>query len=490
MNDSLAQDAVFVVIGFLVVIGPIILVIPIVLKRHAILGKAFNGVKNAAAGVAKATGKAGKKAALNTKQGQAAQQFMANRKAVAGLKGKEFLRQKAEKNPMIASLMGGIGGGDISNRLFDQQNRAKRAEDIKNINGSLTGSVASAMGNRHENLGIMLQEIEDPRNAGRKFNWRNADGSISKREVADEDIAAMRKLRQQGFIGVDGNVKNDSLVATAAMQKIFETELAGEENIAGVSRMLAGASAEENRDYSEELRKAAAAHKYKNFAGATVNNGQVSQYYAKMGQNEINPDGSVNNVRLEGAKKVLDSGLRGINKDALDQAHDSSLLEAIKDKYESYVDQNGKVDTASAQLRREMVVKIADETSHIDKRAVLDQIASQMGVSGDEFVSIQRSLKSGGAVAMPPGYNLATPAVVTQFTPQAHAQPAPQAFPQMTGTLNVPHGGGQASPPPAPVQTMPPPLPRPQPGPGNGPRSNRPPSGPGGPSGPSGPGRP
>jgi hypothetical protein len=505
MNDSVAQDAVKVVIGFILVMGPILFVVPIILKRHKILGGAFNGVKNLASNAAKATGKLGKKAALNTKQGQAAQQFFANKKAVAGLKGKEYLRQKAEKNPMIASLMGGVGGGDISNRLFDQQNRAKRAEDIKNINGSLTGGVASAIGKR-ENVGSLLQSIENPANRGKKFHW--SDG----REVVDEDIAAMQKLRQQGFIGGDGRVKNDSMVATAAMQKIFETELAGKENIEGISSMLTGASAEENRDYSEELRRAAAAHKYKNFAGTTVSNGKVNQFFAKTGESELNPDGSARvatvtdpttgmtspkgydergnliDVKLDGAMKVVSSGLRGVNKDALDKNHDDVLLRAIEVTHNNLVDAQGQADQ---QARHAFVIKTADETRDIDKKAVLDQVAKKLGVDGAVFAEIQRSLKSGGATNMP-DFQVS---IKTNPTPQAAPAPvviqapAPQA-PPAPGVLNIPHGGQPAAGnAPAPVQVLPPPLPRPQPG--NGPRfNNRPPRGPNGPSGPSGPGRP
>jgi len=273
------------------------------------------------------------------------------------------------------------------------------AEKVEDLRKGITSNVANGMATG-QNLNTVLAD----------GHWTDSKGN--KRALTSEDRAGIDKLRQQGYIDGNGNVKGDAVLATAAMKSIMDAEIATDENVRGVSGMLKGASHEDNAQFSEELRAAAAAHKYKNFSTATVDNGVLSKYYNKTGELEVDPNiDPVGNLaqQVKGAKKVIASGgLRDINKDALDPDMDQSFQIAINEMYNA-------AKTPAEQ--KQLIVQIADQTKHIEKDATVQSLINSLstnsttpggpatpGISAEDFKAIQRSIKSGGATPMPPGF--------------------------------------------------------------------------------------
>lgn len=491
MNDTHAGEAVRAVFTLLAFLLPLIAA-PFAFKfAGAGMNKLYNGAMKGLQRATSNAAKAGKKGAMNTKYGQMFQQGMANRKAVTSIRAREGALDLYKKNPkLMSTLMGGLSGQEHVSRHFDKESRAKRAEDITNLQRGLTANMASAIG-----------EGDNLTESMRRGVWGN-----SGRRVSAEDQAAYQKLQQQGYIGQNGFARADSMLATASMHSIMDAEIASDDNIRGLSSMLKGASAEENADFSNELRNAAAKHNYKNFSTASVTDGVLSKYYNKTGKFEDNPVPGVPNApssiankaqRIAGAKKVLKSGIRGLNKDALDESMETDFLDAINETYSADIAAEAKAANKNVsnqqidQLKRDFIVRMADQTSGIEKTEVIEGIVKQFNgdVSVDDFVAIQRSMKSGGAIQMPPNYTSAaaapaptpTPVVVTPApaAPQPVViQAPPQSgisgnFTQQPSGLVIPHG----------TVTMPNPTPR-MPSGGSTPPS-RPPRG-GGPSGPGG----
>lgn len=400
-----AQKVVFLAVGMATLILPA-LGIPFAVKwAGSGLHKIHGGIQNALGKVGRSTGGAATKLAQRSPQGTAIRGMLADRKAVREARGRDWKRQMYEKNPKTAALfLGGAGGKTEANRIMDTEARRHRAEKVDELRKGLTANVSNA-----------LATNEDVQASMARGTWKSG------RAVSAEDRAAYTKLQQQGYVDpVTGHVRRDPILATSAMHSIMDAEIATDENIRGVSRLLAGASDEENADFSESLRTAAAAHKYKNFSGATVNNGVLSKFYAKTG--ELEPDFDPSNnasvaanraAQVKGARKVIESGgLRDINKDAVTKDMDPIFLEAIQEMYNE--------PGITVDQQKQLILQVAEQTKHIDKGAVTSEIVSRLEspapatappgsppvrlISEQEFKDVQRSIKSGGATPMPPGW--------------------------------------------------------------------------------------
>jgi hypothetical protein len=387
MSNGNAPDLVTAILSFMAFVLPLML-IPFAFKfAGSGLHKLYNGVQNGLQNARnRGTGLASK-AAKNSSYGQAAQQFMNNRKQIAGLKGREALRNTLNRNPSLAALMGGAGGKKYAARFVDAENRKYRAEEVQNLQQGITANIADAAG-KGQNVASLIQ----------RKRWADTidpmTGTVIKpgRAVSPEDEAAFRKLQQQGYVNPDGTVaSNNPILTTASMQSIMGAEIASEKNIKGLAGQLKGASVEDIAMFSEELRKQAATHNYKNFSTATVDSdGRLVQFYNKTGEADPVVD------RIKGARSVIKSSLRGVNKDALDPTMDTAFLEGIQSLY---TDPSVEGFGANDHTKRTFVVKVADETSHIDKPEVIDAIVSRFGgdIDTSTFQQLQRNIKSGGA---------------------------------------------------------------------------------------------
>lgn len=411
-------------------------------QSSKMLGQLGKSVQNGMQRAANAAGRAGKKAAMNSKYGQAAQQFMGNRKSIKAMKGREALAGALEKNPNLMKLM---GGGKYAARYLDAEQRRHDTEQVSNLKQGLTSNVANALASRKDADPSKREDISRALTTGK---WSNGS------RVEDTDRVAVRKLQQEGYMDQNYNVKDDSRLARAALGSIMDAEIAKPDNIKQLASMV-GTDARENALFTEALQSQAQAHGYKNLQYASVSGGHwdpTEQYHIKSSGNAE-----------EGAKKVVQSGLSGINKDALDPTQDMSLLNAIKSEYDT-ADKAGRGDA--------FIRKIAEQTRHIDKDSVVEAIAAQMpSVSLSEFQDLRASIKSGGAVPAPARF--AGGGTPTPAPAPAPTTPPPPGYQQVPGSpLVVPHGSLN---PPAPA---PAPAPTPAPAPAPAPSPTTPPAGP------------
>lgn len=305
----------------------------------------------------------GKKAAMNTRYGQAYQQYMAGRKTTASLKGRDTLRGVLNKNPSLVGLMGGPGGGQHAARFLDTENRKHFAEQVANIRQGMTPNVGASIAK-----GDLARRVQSGywKDAS---EWTRADGSIDKAaqqraRITDEDRSAIQKLHSQGYINNDYSPNQSPEMATALLGSVFDAEVAGPEVVQGLANQLKGASATENAMFTEALRQGASSKGYKNLQYADVSGGKVSQYNIK------DPDA------------IVASGLRGINKDSLDAKgyNDSSLLDAIQRKAQRQGDR-GRLE-------------IIQQTIDIDKEGILAQLAPKLGMSIDELYETRQAIKT------------------------------------------------------------------------------------------------
>lgn len=430
-NDSTLIAATATIVGLLAYIAAFAAFIKTYAWAAKGLGAMGRAVQGGMARIANTAGRAGKKAAMNSKYGQAAQQFMGNRKSIAALKGREALRGTLEKNPNLMKLMGGAGGGKYAARYLDAEQRKHRAEDVSNLQQGLTGNVAGygiATGGRGINKAMQ------------EGFWRNADGSRA-RDVTDADRASLAKLKSEGYMDDNFNLKKtDPRLANAALGSIMEAEIATPDNVGQLAGMLRGAGEKENALFTENLQRQAAAHKYKNIQYDDVSDGQVRRYYIKSGGQQVLPDGTLETpeqAAARGANKVLESGLRGLNKDALDAGMDKSLLNAIQRKMDSLT---------TDEDRKAFTIKIADQTrDSVEKGPIVAELAKRLGTDANTFTQIQVSLRTGGASGMPVGYGPAAPSTPSTPAPTP-ATPPPPSYQQAPGSpLIVPHSPPRAS---------------------------------------------
>ena len=340
MNSDPASQVVIAIISLLALWLPLILV-PFAFKfAKSGMDKLYGSLKNGVQSAQKKSTGLGKKAAMNTKYGQAAQQFMGNRKSISALKGREALRGALEKNPNLMKLMGGVGGEKYAARYLDAEQRKHRAEEVDNLQKGLTANVAGAIGSKHS-INKALQD----------GHWLDENGRPA-RQVTDGDRAAVTKLRQSGYLDANGDARSDPMLATASLKSIMDAEIATPKNIGGLSEHLKGAGPQENALFTETLQGEAAKHGYKNLQYAEVSDGNLNQYYVK------------------GPTSITKSSLAGVNKDALDAEMDTSLLDAVKSDFTT-ANASGQ---GNAHIR-----KIAEQTKHIDKEPVVEDIARQLG---------------------------------------------------------------------------------------------------------------
>lgn len=455
-TDTVAGELVLEIISFLAFILPFLLV-PFAFKfAGSGLHKLYNSAQNGVQSAARRSGRFASNRAKNSTYGIAAQQFMANRKGIKQLKGKEALRgglNSLDRNSTLGKL---IMGGKYGNRFLDAENRRHEAEQVANLKQGLTSNVADAIASQ----GLPdVGEREDLGAALRNGVW--SKGIRKGKQVTAADQAAILKLRQEGYVDQNFNAKPSPELAKAALGSIMDVEIASPENVQALAGMLRGHSAQENASFTEHLQAEAGKHGYKNLQYGSVTDGKLEQFYVK------------------GPDAILASGLAGVNKDALDPEMDTSLLRAIRANYEKAV-ASGDPGAADAYVR-----KIAEQTKHIDKDKIVQAIAAQLQVSSEgrsqtrdpvtgevhitydtalttpvegfmnDFQALRSSIKSQGAMPMPTRFASSSPTA-------AAAAPAPP--PQDASTLVIPRA--QAAPRQRPglgafsqPQTPPPPPP-------------------------------
>lgn len=425
VKDSIPAQAVISILSFMAFIIPLVGIFWSVKWADKGLHGVMKAIQNGAQQAGNRATNLGKKAAMNSKYGQAAQQFMGQRKSIAQMRGREALRGTLEKNPSLMKIMGGVGGQKYAARFLDAEQRRQHAEDVKNLQEGLTGNVAS----------YGVAERGDIGRAMRDGYWRNANGTRA-RDVTDSDRAAVRKLQSEGYMDSNYNItKADPRLANAALGSIMEAEIATPENVAQLATYLHGAGEQENALFSKNLQSLAGAHKYKNIQYDDVSDGQIRRYYIKSGGQQVKADGTMetpDEAAARGADKVLDSGLRGVQKDSLDPTMDTSLLDAIQRRVQSL---------ATDEEKKSYIIKIADQTRDtVEKGPILNELASRLGTDSDTLGKIQISLRSGGASPMPPGFPGGTPAPAPAPAPAPVPGPAPTPpAPVPAPTLVVPH---------------------------------------------------
>jgi hypothetical protein len=387
MSNGNAPDLVTAILSFMAFVLPLML-IPFAFKfAGSGLHKLYNGVQNGLQNARnRGTGLASK-AARNSAPGQAVQKFMNNQKQIAGLKGNEMLRGVLNRNPLLVNAMGGVGGKKYAARYVDAEERKHDAEQVSNLRQGLTGNVAT--------YGVTGGQTRDALARG---YWLSPDGT--QREVTASDRAAVSKLQQEGYMDQNYGIRGDSYLARASLNSIMDAEIATPANMQALASMV-GTDAKQNALFTEMLQSEAGKHGYKNLQYADVSNGRITQqYYVK------DP-----NSPIAGARKVVQSGLSGVNKDALDPSMDMSLLVAVQAEH-------GRA--ASAGQGDAFIRKIAEQTKHIDKDSIVQAVAAQLGFGTinpstgrvtitdangfADFQKLRSSIKSGGAIEPPARY--------------------------------------------------------------------------------------
>ncbi|HKX73372.1 MAG TPA: hypothetical protein VJM32_05130 [Candidatus Saccharimonadales bacterium] len=423
MNDSYAGEVVILVMSFFAMVVPFGFFIwtgTWAAKGLGQLGKAMqNGMQNAA----RRTGQLGKKAAMNSKYGQAAQQFMGQRKAISQLKGKEALRSTLNRNPGLAKLMGGVGGQQYASRFLNQENRRHEAEQIQELSKNMSLPMANAIAKK-QNLSQAT--------AGR--NWLDEHGRDTGKQVTAEDRAGIRQLQEQGYLDSGGRIAagrpHSAIAASAALQEIYNSDDVTAEKVAGLGSLLKGmpgeSGVEANSNFTKLNRDLAVKGKNKNVAFASFNNGEINQFHGKK------PEG------------IIASGLQGMNKDALKPSNhdlDANGVDSGENALLAELDRavHGGTrarDGGTRDLRA--VVERTRQTMDQNHQEVLQGLADSMGFANvDEFKELRNALNSGGGVDALP--------VQFRAVMGGSAQPVqPVVVPQQP-TLVVPH-----TPPPTP----------------------------------------
>lgn len=461
MDDSYAGQVVVLIMSLLVmaiVFGAFGWVYMWSMKSLGALGKA---VQAGAKRVGRTATNAGKKAAMNSKYGQAAQQFMGQRKSIAQLKGREALRDTLNKNPNLARLMGGVGGQQYASRFLNQENRKHEAEQIQELSKNMSLPMANAIA-KGENLA----------NARRSGFWANGT------KLEPEDTEGIRQLQTQGYIGADGKVgagqPHSAIAASAALQKLYNADDISAEKVAGLGSMLKGipgeAGVEANANFTKLNSDLAVRGKNKNVAFASFNNGDMTQFHGKK------PGG------------ILDSGLNGMNKDALKysnhdlqdnqlnpnggnallyhlrkeavDANGNQNLGAVIERTKQTMDQSHKevVEGLSYSLgfgnvNPEALSKMKSDFANREKAAAsgtgpqitaterathiqqVSQQDAQLKQQVETFQQLRRSMTSGSTTPPPPQFAAFMSGAPT---PSPTPAPAPAAPPQPQ--LIVPHG--------------------------------------------------
>ncbi|HSW80943.1 MAG TPA: hypothetical protein VLG40_00975 [Candidatus Saccharimonas sp.] len=435
MNPGTATltKVVVLVVVFIATFGPVFFIFFAFKWAGAGMHGAYNAIKGTVNKARGTAGNLGKKAAMSSKYGQMGQQFMANRKAIQQLKGREGLREALNRNPTLARLMGGQGGAQHANRLIDEQNRKHRAEQSAELSKGMTRDMANAI-SKHQNLGEAL----------RTRRW--SDGKA----LGDEDINGIQRMQAQGYLGTDGRVRagthQSATVANAALEALYRDDDVNAKNVSGLGTLLQGTDAETNANFTKLNRDLAVKNKNKNVAFAQFNNGEMTQFVGKT------PDAI-----------LASSGLSGINKDALKMSNtdlpfsndnvtipaemdpnhpwiNNAMLNALgRDVGTVSINDEGAnvVDNSKRDLAK--VLKYTRESLDYKNAEVIKGVSQALGFNDvKDFEVLRTAVASNGAIEIPEPYRSAA-----QGLPAPTAAPAPQPAPTPT-------------PPPAPTFTPPP----------------------------------
>lgn len=473
MDDSVASQVVIVVTSMVVVavsFGAFGAVYVWSFKPLAAAGKMVqNGFQRAG----RAAARQGMKAAKNSKYGQAAQQFMGQRKQISQLKGREALRGAMNRNPGLARLMGGVGGQQYASRFLNKENRAHEAEQIQELSKNISLPMANAIANKENLL-----------KAERTGRWANGS------KVNDEAREGILQMQRQGYIGASGTIEaghpHSAIAASAALQELYTSDDITAGKVQSLGSMLQGAGAEANANFTKLNRDLAVRGKNKNVAFASFDNGQMDQFAGKK------PGG------------ILDSGLQGMNKDALKWSnHDikgpdnpqggNALLNKLRAES---VDASGNQNLAS-------VIERTRQTSDQSHKEVVEGLSYSLGFGGvnpEALSGLKQEFAKRKADAQKPGGVALTQAEVQAYEQQIGQQEAGlqqqvETFQQLrrsltSGSTTPPPpqfaafmSGGTPQPAPTPqappqliVPHTPPPRPAPRPRPSNFPPSGPPPS--------------
>jgi hypothetical protein len=258
----------------------------------------------------------------------------------------------------------------------DNENRKHFNETVGNIRQGMTPDVGMAIAKK--NLG------DSVRRGYWNMDWQKPDGSVdvAKREkarITNEDMSAVNKLQTQGYLDSNYNAKASPEMSTALLNSVFDAEVADMPTIQGLADSLKGASPMENAMFTEALRSGAGSHNYKNLQYADVSNGNVTQYHIKRPED------------------ILNSSIRGINKDALDPDHDMTMLDAIQERIQTVEREKGTPAAYQARL------EIIQQTLDIDKGKIIGAVADKLGITRDEMVQVRQALKT-PSVDLPPDY--------------------------------------------------------------------------------------
>lgn len=463
-GTSVLTKVVVLVISFIAFMGPVFFIFLAFKWAGAGMHGAYNMIKGSVDKARGTAGGLGKKAAMNSKYGQMGQQFMANRKAIAQLKGREGLRNVLNRNPSLARAMGGFGGKEHANRFLDEQNRKHRAEQVSELSKGMTLGMANAVARKQS----LTQALQDG-------GWRDANGELWKRKkdgsydldengnrqyaggaLSDEDRTSIHRMQTQGYIGSDGRVQagtqHSGIAASAALQTIYDADDVTAEKVAGLGSLLTNTDAETNAEFTQLNRNLAVKGKNKNVAFAQFNNGTMEQFATKS------PQG------------ILDSGLQGMNKDALKPGNpdlagtmpapvmapdangnvpppptwsSNALLNQLA-RDVGTIDADNNFDATGANRNLAKVIERTKQTMDQSHQSVLQGLSDAMGFKNvEEFKALRNALSSGGAIEIPIEYRAAAQGSTTPIPAPA---PAPTPTPVPT---------------PAPAPATPPPAPRP-----------------------------
>lgn len=403
MNDTVGGQAAIAVMTGIAFILPLFFVFKTISWADKSLHWTTNKVKGTLQNAGNKATNLGKKAAMGSKYGQAAQQFMGQRKQIASMKGREALRGALNSNPNLAKLMGGVGGGQYASRFLNAENRKHEAEQIGELSKVMSKPTADAIA-RGESLTVAARD--------KHFE----DGT----SLNDTDLAGIQRMQDQGYLGPDGRVArghpHSSIVASAALEKIYEQDDVTTQKVAQLGSLLTGAGADANSEFTKLNSALAAKNKSKDVAYAQFNNGQMTQWVGK------NADG------------VVKSGLDNINKDALKPSNHgvntdgsstgrNEILAALQ--REIYAD-------GSRDLLK--VVERTRQTMSQSNQDVLEGLSKSMGFATvEEFKQLRNALNSGGGTeALPPEFRVAMGGAPTPH-------PTPPTPPTQPPQLIVPH---------------------------------------------------